>query len=120
MMSLPGLGRETLEWDIRFPYIEGSESLDSLLFIFSGRFFVERQGYNCYPVLGFEADRKAANLFAICAGFFQICISFAFPHLSILVPVFCCCFGLKARGPSHIILDNSHGAMNSDIITKYF
>ena len=42
MMSLPGLGRETLEWDILFPYIEGSESLDSLLFIFSGRFFVER------------------------------------------------------------------------------
>lgn len=42
MMSLPGLGRETLERDIRFLYIEGSESLDSLLFIFSGRFFVER------------------------------------------------------------------------------
>ena len=38
MMSLPGLGRETLEWDIRFPYIEGSESLDSLLLYFQADF----------------------------------------------------------------------------------
>ena len=41
MMSLPGLDRETPERDIRFLYIEGSESLDSLPFIFQAEFFVK-------------------------------------------------------------------------------
>ena len=47
MKCIPGLDRDTPERDIRFPYIEGSESLDSLLFIFSGRFFV---GYRTFCV----------------------------------------------------------------------